>query len=120
MGRWTRREVLKSGLASAASLSALQKATASAESLGPSGVEPGQASQSAPTNLTASEDSNGSGRERLLLDFGWRFQFGQASDPSKGFGYDGQGPFAKTGGMLRPSRPHFDDSNWRAVDLPHD
>ncbi len=37
-------------------------------------------------------------REKLLFDFGWRFQFGNGSDPAKdlGFGND-QGDFAKTG-----------------------
>ncbi|MBZ5561995.1 MAG: beta-galactosidase, partial [Acidobacteriia bacterium] len=120
MSHWTRREVLKSGLASAVSLSAWQKAAGAVESRGLGAAVTGQPSPGASENPTGSEDSSGSGRERLLLDFGWRFHFGHATDPTKDFGYDGQGLFSKTGGMFRPSKPRFDDSNWRAVDLPHD
>ena len=60
-------------------------------------------------------------RERSLLDFGWRFHFGNADNPSKDFGFgDGRTGFQKTGGFLEPSRLTFDDSNWKTVDLPHD
>src|SRR5579871_324207 len=59
-------------------------------------------------------------REHLQFDFGWRFKFGHGSDPAKdlGFGF-GQEDFAKTGDF-RFARPGFDDSNWRALNLPHD
>ena len=59
-------------------------------------------------------------RERLLFDFGWKFTFGNGNDPSKdlGFGY-GQGDFAKTGDFDF-SKAKFDDSKWRALNLPHD
>ena len=59
-------------------------------------------------------------RETLLFDFGWKFLFGHASDPARdlGFGKD-QGDFAKSG-EFRFSRAHFDDSKWRALNLPHD
>ncbi len=120
MGRWTRREVLKSGLASAVSLSALQKAAGAVESHGPGGAVPARTSPGASANPAGDENPTDSLRERLLLDFGWRFHFGHATDPSKDFGYDGQDLFSKTGGMFRPSRPRFDDSSWRVINLPHD
>lgn len=61
-------------------------------------------------------------RERLLLDYGWRFHLGHANDAAKDFGFgSGQrGDFQKTGGFLTPSSLGFDDSDWQAVDLPHD
>ncbi len=120
MGHWTRRDVLKSGLASAFSLSPLPKAAGAAASRGHGAVALGQSAQDATANRGGRESSSDSLRERLLFDFGWRFHFGHATDPSKDFGYDGQGLFAKTGGMFRPSRLHFDDSSWQSVDLPHD
>jgi beta-galactosidase len=64
----------------------------------------------------------GAGRERLLLDFGWRFHFGNANDPSKDFGFGGgrSGNFQKTGNFISASSVAFDDSDWRELDLPHD
>jgi beta-galactosidase len=64
----------------------------------------------------------GAGRERLLLDFGWRFHFGHADDPSKdfGFGSAGAGNFQKTGNFLPACSMAFDDGDWRSLDLPHD
>ena len=60
-------------------------------------------------------------RERLLLDFNWRFHLGHADDPARDFGYGGREEFAKTGEfMYAPSQPNFDVSDWRTVDLPHD
>ena len=59
-------------------------------------------------------------RERLLLDFGWRFLPGHACDPSRDLGFGaGQGDFAKTGAFEFATTP-FDDSRWRALSLPHD
>ncbi|PYV80970.1 MAG: beta-galactosidase [Acidobacteria bacterium] len=59
-------------------------------------------------------------RERLLMDFGWKFSFGHANDPARdlGFGKD-QGDFAKSG-EFKFSTEKFDDSKWRSLDLPHD
>jgi len=64
----------------------------------------------------------GAGRERLLLDFGWRFEFGHADDPSKDFGFGGSsvGNFQKTGNFMPACAIAFDDSGWRSLDLPHD
>ena len=61
-------------------------------------------------------------RERLLLDFGWRFHFGDASDPDKDFGFGSgrSGNFQKTGNFLAAGSLAFDDSDWKPVDLPHD
>ncbi|MGA3025103.1 MAG: beta-galactosidase GalA [Bryobacteraceae bacterium] len=61
-------------------------------------------------------------RERLLLDSGWRFSPGHASDPSRDFGFaGGKGEtFAKSGDLFLPSDIKYDDSDWKKVDLPHD
>ena len=61
-------------------------------------------------------------RERLLMDFGWRFAFGHASDVAKDFNHaTGQfSYFAKTGYGSGASSPDFDDSAWRVLNLPHD
>ncbi|MFP5275617.1 MAG: beta-galactosidase GalA [Acidobacteriota bacterium] len=59
-------------------------------------------------------------RERLLFDFGWRFQFGNSNDPAKDLGFgSGQEDFAKTG-TFKFAKPGYDDSKWRALNLPHD
>jgi beta-galactosidase len=59
-------------------------------------------------------------REHLLFDFDWRFIHGHASDPAKDLNFGGdQGDFAKTGDF-HFAKPKFDDSQWRALDLPHD
>jgi beta-galactosidase len=61
-------------------------------------------------------------RERLLMDFGWRFAFGHASDPSRDFrtgtGYFSY--FAKAGYGDGAASKNFDDRSWRILDLPHD
>jgi beta-galactosidase len=66
----------------------------------------------------------GSPRERLLMDFGWRFAFDNAANPvgafdpapaSQTFSY-----FAKTGTAVGAAAPDFDDRGWRRLDLPHD
>ena len=59
-------------------------------------------------------------REKLLFDFGWKFQFGNSVDPTKDLGFGvGQGDFAKTGDFDF-AKVKFDDSKWRDLDLPHD
>ena len=59
-------------------------------------------------------------REQLLFDFGWKFQFGHGSDPARDLGFGGgQGDFAKTG-EFEFAKGKFDDSKWRALNLPHD
>ena len=59
-------------------------------------------------------------RVHLLFDFGWKFQFGHGSDPARDLGFgSGQGDFAKTGDF-KFATEKFDDSKWRALNLPHD
>src|SRR5580658_10407995 len=58
------------------------------------------------------------GRERLLLDSGWRFHLGHASDPAKDFGFgNGGSTFAKQGRLATPAAANFDDSSWQQVDV---
>jgi len=113
----SRRDVLKSSL--------LVPAAAAAHGMGPIGTafqidhqETGQLPAS-----TANKSPNpGGGRERLLLDFGWRFHFGDANDPARdlGFGSGRTGNFQKTGNFIPVGALAFDDADWRDVDLPHD
>ena len=61
-------------------------------------------------------------RERLLLDFGWRFAFGHATDVAKDFDH-ATGTFSyftKTGSGSGASGSDFDDRGWRTLNLPHD
>ena len=61
-------------------------------------------------------------RERLLMDFGWKFEKGHLNNIEKDFNYGWGDPYsnAKTGDLTGPTRFDFDDSGWRVVDLPHD
>ncbi len=112
MGDWSRRDLLKAGV-SGPLVTALAAQTASEEG-DPAGTET--------TEGPTSRPAGGAERERLLLDFGWRFRFGHASDPVEdlGFGSGQTGNFQKTGAFLPASRPAFDDSDWSPVTLPHD
>jgi beta-galactosidase len=59
-------------------------------------------------------------RERFLLDFGWKFQFGHCADPLRDLGFgSNQGDFAKSGDF-KFATERFDDSTWRSLNLPHD
>jgi beta-galactosidase len=59
-------------------------------------------------------------REKLLFDFGWRFTFGNAEDPSKDLDFGmGRNNFSKTG-EFEFATAKFDDSKWRLLNLPHD
>src|SRR5277367_206004 len=69
----------------------------------------------------AASETKPAARERILLDFGWRFHLGHASDPAKDFGFGGgSNTFAKQGRLAGPAAANFNDSGWQAVDLPHD
>ncbi|HVT98003.1 MAG TPA: glycoside hydrolase family 2 TIM barrel-domain containing protein, partial [Acidobacteriaceae bacterium] len=118
MKPFSRRDLLKSSIVAPAAAVALHQ-------MGPLGMAMEKGAETAPstpaqnaanTPLTASD------RERLLLDFGWRFHFGNANDPSKDFGLGSGrgGDFQKTGNFLPASNPAFDDADWTPVDLPHD
>src|ERR1700744_2784646 len=60
-------------------------------------------------------------REKILMDFDWRFALGHATDVDKDFGF-GETYFfnAKAGATDGPAAERFDDRGWRSVDLPHD
>ncbi len=65
--------------------------------------------------------SNPQSRERVLLDAGWRFHLGHASDPAKDFGFGAGGmTFAKQGRLAPPGATNYNDTSWQQVDLPHD
>ena len=111
MPNWTRRDFLKSGIA----------VSAGAASLGPDSGKLLADPNGMPAAGAGQPASTESLRERLLLDFGWRFHLGNAADPSKDFDYGRGRGFQKTGAFFfKPSRPGFDDRDWEAIDLPHD
>lgn len=61
-------------------------------------------------------------REKLLMDFDWRFAFGHPFDPQRDFG-NGTGYFsyfAKAGYGDGAAAANFDDRAWRKLNLPHD
>jgi beta-galactosidase len=69
---------------------------------------------------TAFSQSKGPSREKSLLDFGWRFHFGNAANPEEDFNYGIDEVFAKTGDGVDAAKIDFNDSTWRKVNLPHD
>ncbi len=109
MPRISRRSLLRSGAAVSASSLVSRSAWARVAAL-----------------LAGRDDSSAAAipavgpREKLLFDFDWKFQFGNSNDPAKdlGFGID-QGDFAKTGDF-KFAKVGYDDSKWRALNLPHD
>src|SRR5438128_197005 len=95
MPRWTRRDLLKAGLAASAGA-----VTGTALPL-PKTTDVAVEGVSFVAGTT--DDSSPSPRERLLLDFGWRFQLGHAADPQSDFGYGArrrESAFAKSGNFL--------------------
>src|ERR1035437_6243772 len=68
----------------------------------------------------AVQQAGASARERLPFDEGWRFAFGHTSDVDKDFSYSRGQSFAKAGRGTGALSARFDDSAWRALDLPHD
>ncbi len=118
MKSFSRRDLLKTSLMAPA-------AVAAAQGLGPMGVAlqtAGQNSEPLPESALHASSIPGAGRERLLLDFGWRFHFGNADDPSKDFDFGSgrTGNFQKTGNFLPAGALAFDDGDWKPVNLPHD
>ena len=112
MGKWTRRDLVKAGLAASATVIAGNDLEAAASELHPSAIFPQLSTATA-----------GATRERLSLDFGWRFALGNANNPDKDFGFGKlrrEGTFAKAGNVDGPAARRFDDSTWQKVDLPHD
>jgi beta-galactosidase len=117
MKTFSRRDMLKTSLLAPA-------AVAAAHTIAPMGVAiepPPEPPFLEPLREADDNAMKTAGRERLLLDFGWRFHFGHATDPSKDFGYGGiTGNFQKTGNFMPAATMAFDDSDWRPLDLPHD
>ncbi len=110
MSRFSRRDLISSGLAVSASSLLARSAWARAAALLGGDVPDGSAS-AVPAVAP---------REQLLFDFGWKFTFGHGSDPARDLGFGiGQGDFAKTG-EFKFAMAKFDDSKWRKLDLPHD
>lgn len=105
----TRREALQAGAA----------LTATAFTL-PSGVLIPQDATARRDEAARRDAGPSAARERLLLDFNWRFHLGHASDPARDFGYGTGDLFAKAGEFFGPSARDFNDHDWQAVDLPHD
>ncbi|WP_442795381.1 beta-galactosidase GalA [Pelobium manganitolerans] len=61
-------------------------------------------------------------REKLLLDFGWKFAYGHPFDPAKDFN-NGTSYFSyltKAGYGDGAAAKNFDDRAWRDINLPHD
>jgi len=110
MSRLSRRDLLASGLALSASSLLARSAWARATAAFADATGAG----------SAAAQSAIAPREQLLFDFGWKFMFGHGADPARdlGFGVD-QGDFAKTGDF-KFAKSGFDDSKWRALNLPHD
>jgi beta-galactosidase len=114
----SRRDLIRTSLLAPA-------AVAAAQSIGPLSPAIEAASQEQTQHSasgTPATPSPAAGRERLLLDFGWRFHFGHANDPAQDFGFGSgrTGNFQKTGSFLPAGNIAFDDSEWRPLDLPHD
>lgn len=61
-------------------------------------------------------------REKLLMDFGWRFAFGHPFDTKKDFNHGTAyfSYFAKAGYGDGAAAASFDDRAWRKLNLPHD
>jgi beta-galactosidase len=115
MAKWTRRDLVKAGLAASASVMTASELRAEPRESRIAGAPPVFAQ-------IAAEPSSAL-RERLLLDYGWRFALGNANDPEKDFGFGKlrrEGTFAKAGRVDGAAAVRFDDAAWRKVDLPHD
>src|SRR5258706_15638112 len=58
-------------------------------------------------------------RERLLMDFGWRFHLGHACDPAKDFALGSPsrgGTFAKASEFVAVANLDFEYNTWRPVE----
>jgi beta-galactosidase len=122
MNKWTRRDLLKTSLLAPAVAAVAQGTLAHGEAAREASDGVVAASVPLPTVSTPPPPEAGTGRERLLLDFGWRFHFGHADDADKDFGFGSgrSGNFQKTGNFLPAGSLAFDDGDWRSLDLPHD
>ncbi len=109
MSSLTRRDLIRSGLALSASTLAAGSVSRAHALLA-----------RYPAAAAAEASAVVAPRERLLLDFGWKFFQGHASDPRRDLAFGmGQGDFAKSGDFDFATAK-FDDSKWRSLNLPHD
>jgi len=127
MIQFTRRDLLKTGLGASAASLVGSGTLFSASSVGAAVVAANSSAVEPRSNALL--DRRLSPREKLLLDFGWRFHLGDADDSAKDFRWGAptrEGTLAKAGqdwihnpgdGPLQHS---FNDSAWRQLDLPHD
>ena len=118
MKSFSRRDVLKTGILAPV-------AVVAAHGVGPIGnamTTSGEMSGPLSINAPMQTPSTGTERDRLLLDFGWRFHLGNSNDATKdfGFGTERGGNYQKTGSFIPAGTIAFDDSDWRSVNLPHD
>jgi beta-galactosidase len=69
-----------------------------------------------------SQENQSQTRERLLMDFGWKFAYGHPFDAAKDFDHGTSyfSYYAKAGYGDGPAAAGFDDRAWRQLDLPHD
>jgi beta-galactosidase len=103
---FSRRDLIRSGLALSATSWVTQSLAARAEGWFAAFTE------DLPASVTP--------RERWLLDFGWKFFQGSGVDPLHDLGFgSGQGDFAKSGDFGF-AKEKFDDSKWCSLNLPHD
>jgi beta-galactosidase len=109
MSSVTRRDVLRAGMA------------LSASTLVPASVRRAEALLATYPDVPSAEASSAvTPRQRLLLDFGWKFFQRNGADPLHDLGFGkGQGDFAKSG-EFEFATAKFDDSQWRSLNLPHD
>ena len=118
MKSFSRRDVLKTGILAPVAVVAAQGVGPIGNAMTTSGEVSGPLSINAPMQTP----STGTERDRLLLDFGWRFHLGNSNDATKdfGFGTERGGNYQKTGSFIPAGTIAFDDSDWRSVNLPHD
>jgi beta-galactosidase len=120
VSKWTRRDLLKAGVVASAGVVTVSRAAQPGSAAAESGFNPELAPPS--TQGPQGDEADSSPRERLLLDFGWRFNLGDADDPARDFGYGAlarERTFAKSG-RIATAGLSFDDGGWRSIDLPHD
>lgn len=110
MSSFTRRDLMRSGVALSASSLAANSLVAKAHAW----------LSKVPVAFLRESFRPLAPRERYLFDFGWKFAFGNGSDPAKDFGFGStQEDFSKSG-EFKFSTAMFDDSDWRSLNLPHD
>src|SRR5580704_15247447 len=105
----SRREMLKGSLLAPAIVAAASGMSPVAAAMQAAGETTGPVTAT-PSGVSQKSAQHNAARERLLLDFGWRFHFGDASDAAKDFGFGSgrAGNFQKTGGFLAASSLAFD------------